>query len=130
LQNLDKEFRHREHNCPHPINRRTKASPNRTESLALLHPKRRRHQTPGRTSTHSPPSCWLYAAAGNRPTGIDNLHRIDPASSLLTQQVPLASLPGAVAYFALTYTDNTPTTVLQYGNNRTLLPGGVSFLMI
>jgi len=63
-------------------------------------------------------------------TGINNLYRIDPASSLLTQQVPLASLPGAVTYFAPTFTNNTPTTVLQYGNNQTLLPGGVSLPLV
>jgi uncharacterized protein (TIGR03437 family) len=63
-------------------------------------------------------------------TGIDNVYRIDPASSLLTQQVPLVSLPGAVAYFAPTFTNNTPTTVLQYGNNQTLLPGGVALPLV
>ena len=63
-------------------------------------------------------------------TGIDNLYRIDPASSLLTQQTPLASLPGAVAYFAPTFTNNTPTTVLQYGDNQTLLPDSVSLPLV
>jgi uncharacterized protein (TIGR03437 family) len=64
-------------------------------------------------------------------TGIDNLYRIDPASSLLTQQAALVSLPGAVAYFAPTFNpNNTPTTVLQYGNNQTLLPGGVSLPLV
>ena len=64
-------------------------------------------------------------------TGIDNLYRIDPASSLLTSQVPLLSTtPGAVAYFAPTFTNNTPTTVLQYGDNQMLLPGGVSLPLV
>jgi uncharacterized protein (TIGR03437 family) len=63
-------------------------------------------------------------------TGIDNLYRIDPASSLLTQQTPLVSLPGAVAYFAPTFTNNTPTTVLQYGDNQTLLPAGISLPLV
>jgi uncharacterized protein (TIGR03437 family) len=63
-------------------------------------------------------------------TGINNLYRIDPASSLLTQQVALVSLPAAVSYFAPTFTNNTPTTALQYGNNQTLLPGGVSLPLV
>lgn len=63
-------------------------------------------------------------------TGIDNLYRIDPASSMLTQQAPLSSLPGAVAYFAPTSTNNAPVTVLPYGNNQTLLPGGTSLPLV
>ncbi len=63
-------------------------------------------------------------------TGINNLYRIDPASSLLTQQVALLSYPGAVAYFAPTFTLNTPTTALQYGNNQTVLPGGVTLPLV
>ena len=63
-------------------------------------------------------------------TGIDNLFAIDPASNLMTAQVPLEDTPGAVAYYAPTYTNNTPTTLLQYGNNQTLLPGAVSLPMV
>jgi uncharacterized protein (TIGR03437 family) len=82
---------------------------------------------PGR---NYPQSLFTVSSGTIDGTGIDNLYRIDPASSLLTQQVALASLPGAVAYFALTFTNNTPTTVLQYGNNQTLLPGGVSLPLV
>jgi uncharacterized protein (TIGR03437 family) len=64
-------------------------------------------------------------------TGLDNLYRIDPASSLLTQQEPLTSTtPGAVAYFAPTLTNNTPVATLQYNNNQALLPGGVSLPLV
>jgi hypothetical protein len=63
-------------------------------------------------------------------TGIYSLYRIDPASSLLTQQVPLISTPGAVAYFAPTFTANTPVTVLQYGNNQTVLPGATALPLV
>jgi len=63
-------------------------------------------------------------------TGIDNLYRIDPAFSSLTQQTPLASLPGAIAYFAPTFTNNTPTTVFKYGDNQTLLPDAVSLPLV
>lgn len=64
-------------------------------------------------------------------TGLDNLYRIDPASSLLTQQVPLVSTtPGAVAYFSPTYTNNTPVAALQYGDNQTLLPGATSLPLV
>jgi uncharacterized protein (TIGR03437 family) len=62
-------------------------------------------------------------------TGIDNLYAIDPASNLMTAQVALEDTPGAVAYYAPTFTNNTPTTLLQYGNNQTLLPGAVSLPM-
>jgi len=63
-------------------------------------------------------------------TGVDNLYRIDPAFSTLTQQLPLSSLPGAVAYFAPTFTNNTPTTVLAYGDNQTLLPGATALPLV
>jgi len=64
-------------------------------------------------------------------TGIDNLYRIDPASSLLTQQTSLVSTsPGAVAYFAPTFTNNTPATALIYGNNQALMPGGTSLPLV
>ena len=63
-------------------------------------------------------------------TGINNLYRIDPASSLLTQQVALTSYPGAVAYFSPTFTNNNPTTVLPYGDNQTLLPGGIALPLV
>jgi uncharacterized protein (TIGR03437 family) len=65
------------------------------------------------------------------PSGNYSLNRIDPASSLLTSQALLLSTtPGAVAYYAPTFTGNTPVTVLQYGNNQTLLPGGVSLPLV
>lgn len=64
-------------------------------------------------------------------TGIDNLYRIDPASSLLTQQVPLTlTTPGAVAYFAPTFTNNTPDAALTYGSNQTLMPGGTALPLV
>ncbi|MGA2132563.1 MAG: hypothetical protein ABSH50_09740 [Bryobacteraceae bacterium] len=63
-------------------------------------------------------------------TGVNNLFSIDPASNLLTAQVALVDTPGAVAYYAPTFTNNAPTTILQYGNNQTLLPGGVSLPMV
>ena len=64
-------------------------------------------------------------------TGLDNLYRIDPASSLLTQQVPLASTtPGAVVYFAPTFTNNTPAVALMYGNNQILMPGGTALPLV
>jgi len=64
-------------------------------------------------------------------TGLDNLYRIDPASSLLTQQVALASTtPGAVAYFAPTFTNNTPAAAFMYGDNQTLLPGGTALPLV
>jgi uncharacterized protein (TIGR03437 family) len=65
------------------------------------------------------------------PSGIISLFRVDPASSLLTSQVPLLySTPGAVAYYAPTFTNNQPNTILQYGDNQTLLPGGVTLPLV
>ena len=65
-------------------------------------------------------------------TGFDILYRIDPAASQLTQQLPLTSgtTPGAVAYYAPTFTSNTPNTVLMYGNNQSLLPGGTALPLV
>jgi|HubBroStandDraft_1064217.scaffolds.fasta_scaffold11470_3 uncharacterized protein (TIGR03437 family) len=78
-----------------------------------------------------PQSLFTVSSGTIDGTGIDNLYRIDPASSLLTQQVALGSMPGAVAYFAPTFNpNNTPTTALQYGNNQTLLPGGTALPLV
>jgi uncharacterized protein (TIGR03437 family) len=64
-------------------------------------------------------------------TGLDNLYRIDPASSLLTQQIPLNSTtPGAVAYYSPTFTNNTPVAALMYGNNQTLMPGATALPLV
>ena len=83
---------------------------------------------PGR---NYPQSLFTVSSGTVDGTGINNLYRIDPASSLLTQQFALASMPGAVAYYAPTFNpNNTPTTVFQYGNNQTLLPGGVSLPLV
>jgi uncharacterized protein (TIGR03437 family) len=85
---------------------------------------------PGR---NYPQSLFVVDSAADplNVTGGEVLYRIDPASSLLTQQAVLASLPGAVAYYSPTFNpNNTPTTVLAYGNNQTLLPGGVALPMV
>ena len=76
------------------------------------------------------PSSFHFISGTIDGTGINNLYRIDPASSLLTQQVALTSYPGAVAYFSPTFTNNNPTTVLPYGDNQTLLPGGIALPLV
>jgi len=66
----------------------------------------------------------------NDPSGLISLFRIDPESNLLTSQALLSSTPGAVAYYAPTFTTNTPDTILQYGDNQTLQPGGTSLPLV
>lgn len=75
---------------------------------------------------------FLFAVSNGAAdgTGIDNLYRIDPISSQITQQTPLASTPGAVAYFAPTATTNQPVTTLLYGNNQNLLPGQTALPLV
>jgi uncharacterized protein (TIGR03437 family) len=64
-------------------------------------------------------------------TGLDTLYRIDPASSLLTEQELLpVTTPGAVAYYAPTQTSNSPVVALMYGNNQALLPGGTALPLV
>jgi uncharacterized protein (TIGR03437 family) len=58
------------------------------------------------------------------------LYRIDPATSTMTQQVALSSNPGDLAFFTPTATGNSPVTVLLYGNNQTVPPGGTSLPMV
>ena len=82
---------------------------------------------PGR---NYPQALYLVSNGSLDGTGIDNLYRIDPATSLLTQQVPLYSTPGAVAYYAPTLTFNSPVSVLEYGNNQNLLPGATSLPLV
>jgi len=83
---------------------------------------------PGR---NYPQFLFTVTNGGLDPSGNYSLNRIDPASSLLTSTALLLSTtPGAVAYYAPTFTGNIPVTVLQYGNNQTLLPGGVSLPMV
>ncbi len=83
---------------------------------------------PGR---NYPQSLFTVSSGTIDGTGIDNLYRIDAASSLLTQQVPLASMPGAVAYFSPTFNPNaTPTTALQYGNFQSVVPGGTTLPLV
>jgi uncharacterized protein (TIGR03437 family) len=55
------------------------------------------------------------------------LYRIDPATSTMSQQVALSSNPGDLAFFSPTATGNSPVTVLLYGTNQSVSPGGTSF---
>jgi uncharacterized protein (TIGR03437 family) len=67
---------------------------------------------------------FLFVASG----GI--LYRIDPATSIMSQQVTLSSNPGDLAYWSPTATGNTPVTVLQYGDNQTIAPGATSLPLV
>lgn len=58
------------------------------------------------------------------------LYRIDPASSTLSQQVGLSSSPADLNFWTPTATGNTPVSVLTYGNNQAIPPGGTSLPLV
>ena len=57
-------------------------------------------------------------------------YEIDPVSSAVVTQFPLQNFPGAMTYFVPTNPGGTPTTVLTYGNNQTIIPGTASLPLV
>ena len=58
------------------------------------------------------------------------LYRTDVPSNSLSGQFPLAASAGALSFAGAAITGTLPTTLLEYGNNQTIAPGGVSLPIV
>jgi uncharacterized protein (TIGR03437 family) len=58
------------------------------------------------------------------------LYRVDVPSNSLSGQFPLAAPAGALAFAGAAITGSLPSTLVEYGNNQTIAPGGVSLPVV
>ena len=58
------------------------------------------------------------------------LYRTDVPSNSLSGQFPLAAPAGALSFAGAAITGTLPTTLVEYGNNQTIAPGGVSLPIV